>query len=453
MLKIVVRSKRDADAVRAMLRVFYSEWNIDIVTLHGARDVGKALDVLSNLISSANFITILLGREDTKLAKELQQLLPPNVSIHVVPRAKVRNTRIEHLAHEFAKARAKLRLGVKWLGDKRAYRFSFCGSGEELEEYGYDVAYDSFLLYGSCIQGVLRRVLNTDIEGSVLMVRQMQGLHSVYVGRDLVATLRIPDEGLVIDTEIRKHGPYIGPSIAELLKVNTEVIYVFEKVSKHFLERYRDWADYVIVPWSGGKDSTVALLLALDVFPRNKVIAIYTDTGVEFPQTKSYIRDMVRKLRVKLVEVYAGIDRVIKHSEKPIPDHENRWCTAMKIEATEKAISEIAKGNTLVVIGDRDAESEARAQRPPVRKVNNLLYVAPIKFWGTTHVQLYLLYRGVKPNPLYELGFYRIGCYICPSLRSWELNIILSHNELKEVRESDLFKKFLRYKGVYGNQT
>jgi len=453
MLKIVVRSKRDADAVRAMLKVFYPEWNIDVVTLHGARDVGKALDILCDLINSANFITILLGREDAKLAKELEQLLPPNVAVHVVPRARVRNTRIEHLAHEFAKARAKLRLGVKWLSDREAYRFSFCGPGEELEEYGYDVAYDSFLLYGSGIREVLRRVLNVEIEGSVLMVRQLQGLHSVYVGKDLVATIRIPDEGLAIDTEIRRRGPYVGPSVAELLKVNMDVIHTFEKISKHFLERYRDWADYVIVPWSGGKDSTVALLLALDVFPKSKVIAIYTDTGVEFPQTKSYVKDMVEKLGVRLVEVYAGIDKVVKYDEKPLPDHENRWCTAMKIEATERAISEIAKGNTLVVIGDRDAESEARAQRPPVRKVNNLLYVAPIKFWGTTHVQLYLLYRGVKPNPLYELGFYRIGCYICPSLRSWELNIILSHNELKEVRESDLFKKFLRHKGVYKDQT
>lgn len=452
MLKIVVRSKKDADAIKAMLRVFYPDWEVDVATLHGARRLESALRELEDIVTPDSFVVLMLGREDAELAEELRRVLPPNVAVHVVPRARIRNARIEYLAHEFAKARAKLRLGARWLREEGVYRFAFCGHGEELEGYGYEVVYDAFVLYGSCGIEILKKVLNVDVRGSVLMVRKMQGVHDIYSGRELVATIRIPDEGLEIVGELKKRRDVEGPELKRLVEANQETLKVLENVSKQFLEKYKNWVDRVVVPWSGGKDSTVALLLALEVFPRSKVVAVYTDTGLEFPHTRIYVETMARRLGVELVTTYAGIDEALKKGEKPMPSHDNRWCTGMKIEAIERAIARLAEGNTLVVIGDRDAESESRAQRPPVRRSSGLLYVAPIKFWGTTHVQLYILAKRLEPNPLYNLGFYRIGCYICPSLRSWELNIILMSSELEFLRHDELFVKFLKYKGAVTNQ-
>jgi len=114
-LKIVVRSKKDADAVKAMLRIHYPSWEVDMATLHGARQLESALRELEDIITSDSFVILMLGREDVELAEELRRVLPPNVAVHVVPRARIRNTRVEHLAREFAKARAKLRLGARWL--------------------------------------------------------------------------------------------------------------------------------------------------------------------------------------------------------------------------------------------------------------------------------------------------------------------------------------------------
>lgn len=97
MIKLIVRSKRDAGAVKAMLRIFYDSWNIKVHTLYGERKAEAALRGLESII---NYV-LLLCQEDREMALELDKIFPPSVSLHVVPRAKIKNTRIEHLAHEF----------------------------------------------------------------------------------------------------------------------------------------------------------------------------------------------------------------------------------------------------------------------------------------------------------------------------------------------------------------
>jgi len=117
----------------------------------------------------------------------------------------------------------------------------------------------------------------------------------------------------------------------------------------------------------------------------------------------------------------------------------------MKIEAVEKAIAELAHGNTLVVTGDRDAESRSRSMRSPSRNTSlNVKTVSPIKLWSTAHTQLYLLRKKIPLNPLYLHGFYRIGCYICPALRSIEKYIIVNNKDIYEtINKLPLFKQYI----------
>jgi len=204
----------------------------------------------------------------------------------------------------------------------------------------------------------------------------------------------------------------------------------------------------VIVPWSGGKDSTAALLLALEVFPRRKIRVLFSDTGVEFPYTVEYVEEVSKTLGVEVHRVYADVDKGLIEEGMPMPTHDNRWCTGRKIGSVMAGIAKLSEGNTVIVTGDRDAESRRRSVRPPIRRVDDkTLIVTPIKMWSGAHVQLYILSKGLRMNPLYERGFYRIGCYICPALRSWELFIMTRDLSVAlKLRRFPLYHKFIEHR-------
>ncbi len=449
MINIVVRSKRDADAIKAMLRVFYSEWDLKVYTLHGVRKTDDALKELESIVNDDCFYVLLLGREDWEMASELDKILPPNISVHVVPRAKIRNTRIERLAHEFDIARSKLRLAVSWSKEYSSFILGL-RQGAVLEGYEYNPAYDVFLGIGKGFNVMLKKILGSDICSNPLLVRKFSGVHDIYCGVRRSAVLEIPDEGFrpsgkVVDSS---KDAVKDISLDNLVKANDKILGIYENISKKFLSKFIDWADTVIVPWSGGKDSTATLLLALEVFPKNKIKVLFSDTGTEFPWTLDYVDIISEKLGIEVYRVYAGVDKGLLEENMPMPTHDNRWCTGRKIASVMAGIAKLSEGNTLIVTGDRDAESRRRSLRPPVRIIDkNTMMVTPIKLWSGAHVQLYILKKGLRLNPLYEKGFYRIGCYICPALRSWELFVMTNDPTISlRLQEYPLYKKFLEHR-------
>ncbi|ADI31536.1 phosphoadenosine phosphosulfate reductase family protein [Staphylothermus hellenicus] len=444
MINIIVRSSKDADAVKATINKFYRDWNIGVYTLHGARKIDDINYWLEKTISDDKFYLLLLGREEKDIVDELRKNKPDNLAIYIVPRKKVRNTRIEHLAWIFDIGKSIFRLAVGWRNDLKAYVFSQY-NGVRLEDYSIDPAYDIFLGIGKEFKDNLEKILGDKICKLPLLVRKYGGEHDIYCGDRKVAILHISDEGVVPKGEITRK-TYDEPSEEKVLEANKQVFSLYEKISIKLLEKYREWADTVIVPWSGGKDSTATLLLALKVFSKNKVKAIYADTGTEFPWNHKYIDEIAEDLGVEVIRVYAGIDKGILDEGYPMPRHDNRWCTYRKIKAIEETIEKLSDGNILLVKGDRDGESRARSMRPPVYvEGENKIVVTPLKFWSAAHVQLYMLMNNVELNPLYYKGFYRIGCYICPALRSWEVYIMMNDPELRSVLEKyPLYKLFIR---------
>jgi len=57
-------------------------------------------------------------------------------------------------------------------------------------------------------------------------------------------------------------------------------------------QRIKEWYEYyngeVYVSFSGGKDSTVLLTLARELYP--DIVAVFCDTGLEFPQIRAFIK-------------------------------------------------------------------------------------------------------------------------------------------------------------------
>ena len=72
----------------------------------------------------------------------------------------------------------------------------------------------------------------------------------------------------------------------------------------------RDFETY-IVAYSGGKDSTATLLWALDNLPRERVRAVFCDTGAEWPETYDYIGYVEREVGIKVDRIKAG--------DRPLP--------------------------------------------------------------------------------------------------------------------------------------
>lgn len=57
--------------------------------------------------------------------------------------------------------------------------------------------------------------------------------------------------------------------------------------------RIRKWVDYygtdgVYIAFSGGKDSSVLLHIAREMYP--EISAVYVDTGLEYPEVREFVK-------------------------------------------------------------------------------------------------------------------------------------------------------------------
>jgi len=435
-LKILVRGRKDRSAVLKAVETFYPNWGIRVESLGGVRG-GRIIEQLEPRLEP--FTIILSGRRDYGVFWDsLRRLapLPPLVSLSLVDRADVRNARLEMIAHSIDVARALLRGTVEWI--RGAYRF-YLSLKAPLVSAPRDPETDNFFFHAKSFH---RLPLHPQ-GGLVLAYKMREGIHEFYCGARKAGTARF----MLTETVVEGWDESLEcPSIdhVRMIENNVELLQALRRESVRLLrENAPDEAEKIVVPWSGGKDSTAALILALEAFGRDRVVAVNVDTGTEFPLTARYIEEVAEKLGVELVSVYAGLREAIY--QRGLPRLGERWCTGLKLEALRRAISRLTEGGKpVVIVGDRDAESKLRVKRPQTRISGEEVTLAPLKLWGGSHVQLFLIWKGVPLNPLYEIGFYRIGCFICPSLRDWELGIIKSRRQVLGLQREKLFELFVK---------
>lgn len=332
-------------------------------------------------------------------------------------------------------ARALLRQWIVWRGDT----YVLAGEGEELIDYEVHPAYDIFIWRNKLETRIL------DEKGIVygsnpLLHKRFGGVHIVYSGNKPVARLEIPDEGFSFKA-IQLSRETTSNDLAEFLEANRGAILSHIYIARKFLDSLGK-PDIVIVSFSGGKDSLVVLDLAVKHYGRDIVLPVYVDTGVDFPITRKYVEEVSRYYGVDIRVEYAPVkENVEKHG---LPTKTNRWCTLLKTSAFNRVVNEyLERGyKVLVLVGDRDAESEKRARKPPVRKRKRYLEATPIKQWSTIHVQLYTWINKLPENPLYRMGFYRLGCYICPALTSLEKYVMIE-KLYDQLRDKPWFKEFI----------
>ncbi|MDD4249981.1 MAG: phosphoadenosine phosphosulfate reductase family protein, partial [Methanosarcina sp.] len=186
----------------------------------------------------------------------------------------------------------------------------------------------------------------------------------------------------------------------------------------------------VYVSFSGGKDSLVVLDLAKSALKQREFKAFFLNTGIEFPETVEFARDLCREMKVPLEEMSAGSSFWEQVEKFGPPAKDFRWCckvcklaSAGDLDAEKGACSLSGKDAAnavayLTIDGKRKHESFSRARIAASETnpfVPNQLNIFPIRDWRALEVWLYIHWRGLSYNPLYDQGFERVGCWLCPS--------------------------------------
>ncbi len=204
---------------------------------------------------------------------------------------------------------------------------------------------------------------------------------------------------------------------ADLEMIEAEAIqFIRSTVERHSLP--------VVVGFSGGKDSLVTYLLVEKALGRSPPM-FFMDTGLELPETVEYVRSIAREHGVEIIGEKAGgrFWRSLDSFGPPARDF--RWCCkVLKLGPAATAIAEKMGGRTLAFLGQRRLESFQRSMEPRVTSnpwVPGQTSANPIQNWNALEVWLYIFREGVSFNPLYERGYHRMGCYLCPASSMAEL--------------------------------
>lgn len=184
-----------------------------------------------------------------------------------------------------------------------------------------------------------------------------------------------------------------------------------------------------VVSVSGGKDSTATVLLMLE--NNIKCNFVFADTEWESPITYEYLDYLEQTLTIKInrVGVAGGMQRKIRE-RAGFPARKQRWCTkelkVIPIKEYHEAISLLLEVDTISVVGIRSQESKERAELPEFEYCNlwNGYVWRPIKGLSVEDVLKIHNRHNVKVNPLYKLGFSRVGCFPCIYSQKEEIRLL-----------------------------
>lgn len=223
---------------------------------------------------------------------------------------------------------------------------------------------------------------------------------------------------------------------------------------------------------SGGKDSTALYCLMIEYFGQN-FLPIFANTGHEHPVTLNYVRNLhLMAGGPPVVEVHADFTKVLakkrrqKEAEtrgmilntdsvKIIRDH---WRDSQRYRPTGNAFADMMlwKGRApstkaqfctehlklwpikfyldrnfpgrkyVMFTGIRAGESKNRAKKQPfgINDFYDCDQVLPLLYEDEQQVFDFLRQKGVPPNPLYALGYGRVGCFPCIHANKNELNLL-----------------------------
>jgi len=183
-----------------------------------------------------------------------------------------------------------------------------------------------------------------------------------------------------------------------------------EKQAIDWLKKH-DKGNYHLA-FSGGKDSIVIYKLA--ELAGIKFESVYNDTTIDPPELRSFIKKYYPQVKINRPKV-SFFKRVMEIGP---PTPARRWCCREYKEKNPK--------NATVITGIRHEESARRTTRSYFEKSKlrkSDFYLHPIINWTMLDVWEFIEKHELPYCSLYDEGFDRIGCILCPLPESRTLQI------------------------------
>lgn len=183
----------------------------------------------------------------------------------------------------------------------------------------------------------------------------------------------------------------------------------------------------IFVSFSGGKDSTVTSSLVMKSLGTERIIHIYGDTTLEYPESTKYLAEFRKAYPETPILIAKNRDQQFNDLCQVVgpPSRVMRWCcTVFKTGAITKKIEQTFKGKKRLLSfqGIRRSESLSRSKydRDSANsKITKQVASSPIIDWLDFDIWLYLLTNKIPFNGAYRQGFTRVGCWCCPNNSSW----------------------------------
>lgn len=176
------------------------------------------------------------------------------------------------------------------------------------------------------------------------------------------------------------------------------------------IQAYQPPNDY-FGAFSGGKDSIV--IKNLTIIAGVKVEWHYSDSPIDPPELRAFIRE--KHPDVIWDHNARGWWKVV--AKRGLPRRRARWCCEL--------IKESGGNGRVVIVGNRAAESSRRSRQKcyePNRK-RNKQFLRPIISWTAVEVWEYIRFYNLPYCSLYDEGFKRLGCVLCPMVNARQVQI------------------------------
>lgn len=254
------------------------------------------------------------------------------------------------------------------------------------------------------------------------------------------------------------------PSLEMVIRANTAHMKRLVKDAVNTIRGIANQKDFretiVHVSFSGGKDSLTTLDLTRQAV-KKPIKVFFANTGIEFPETVEFARRFCKENGIELIEVEAKEAFWENLNSFGPPAKDFRWCCKIcKLGPINAVMEECTRGERkcLTIDGKRKYESFTRSRIAPKEEnpfIPGQVSVFPIRNWRAIEVWLYIHYRKLEYNPLYDEGFERVGCWLCPAelsaeyYRFGELHPLLfsrwNEELLKWAKEHKLDEAFIRH--------